>query len=173
MRDAARTGLLLGDRVIGDQAARAPDLVHDLVASIDAERTLDALHLQAVADVDAHGTDHDARLAVDAIAACRPVDETVWPLACRAARLAAFWPIADEERVTVCHRALDARPGAHVDADLLARDTAEQIGRRCEDAEKQISHRGRRPRRELGRKRRRIAEVEDNGATGQQADQQP
>jgi len=37
------------------------------------------------------------------------------------------------------HRALNARPGAHIDADLLAGDASQQIGRGCEDADEAIA----------------------------------
>ena len=36
------------------------------------------------------------------------------------------------------HRALNARPRAHIDADLLAGDAAKQIGRGGEDADEAI-----------------------------------
>lgn len=59
---------LLGDRVVAHQPTRPPDLVHDLVAGVDAQRALDALELRAVANVDAGRADDDAGLAVDAVA---------------------------------------------------------------------------------------------------------
>ena len=71
-RGALGGRLLVGDGVVGDQAARPADLAHDLVAGIDAQRALDALELRAVADVDAGRADGDAGLAVDAVAAALP-----------------------------------------------------------------------------------------------------
>ena len=58
--------VLEGDVV--DQAARLADLVHHVVAGIDAQRAGDAGQLLAVADVDAHRADVDAGVAVDAVA---------------------------------------------------------------------------------------------------------
>ena len=65
-------GLILGKRGIGDQATRLADLVHHPVAGIDAERAGDAFQLLPVPDVDAHGTDRDASVAIDAIADALP-----------------------------------------------------------------------------------------------------
>ena len=48
--------------------ARLLDLGHDRVAGVDALRAVDALHLQAVADVDAGRAGEHARAAVDAVA---------------------------------------------------------------------------------------------------------
>ncbi len=42
----------------------------------------------------------------------------------------------------VDHRTLNARPGAHVDADLLAGDAAQQIGREGEKADEDIRRGG-------------------------------
>ena len=81
----------------------------------------DAGQLLAVADVDAHRADVDAGHAVDAVARC-PSHGLL------AARLAPPVAVADGERVLVHHRGLDARPGAGVDADLFAREAAEEEG---------------------------------------------
>ena len=108
--------------VVGDQPARPADLVHDLVAGVDAQRAGDAFELLAVADVDAHRADGDACLQSMQSPPCPP---SAWPLLCGAARLAAPVVVGDEQRVLVEHRALDARPGAHVGADLLAHEAAE------------------------------------------------
>ena len=127
----------LRDGVVGDQPARPADLVHDLVAGIDAERALDALELRAVADVDAGRADRHACRAVDAVAAPLPG----LPRSYGAARLAAPGAIGDRERVVVEH----ARPGcaarAHVDADLLAGDAAEHVGGGGEDADEDVGER--------------------------------
>jgi hypothetical protein len=53
-----------------------------------------------------------------------------------AARLAAPVAVGDRDGVLVHHRGLDARPGAHVDADLLAHEAAEDKGRRGQDADR-------------------------------------
>jgi hypothetical protein len=54
-------------RVVSDKTTSTAELVHDLVARIDACRTRHALHLDAMSDVDARGADDDAAFAVDAI----------------------------------------------------------------------------------------------------------
>src|SRR4029453_18400069 len=64
---ARRLGIVGSERRIGDETARAPDLVHDAVAGIDAERAGDAGKLLAVADVDAHRAYRHAGIAVDAV----------------------------------------------------------------------------------------------------------
>ena len=90
----------------------------------------------------------------------------------RAARRASA--IGDEQRIAVEHRALDARPGAHVGADLLAGDAAEHIGGGGEDAEEEIGD-GRRRRRSTSSRASvgASAKVEDPGAAGGERDQQP
>src|SRR4029077_16959174 len=107
-----------------DQRARPAHLVHDLVASIDTQRALDAFELRAVANVDAGRADRHALTAIDAVAPALPH----LPGFMRSSLLAAPGAIGDEQRIVVDHAALDARPRAHIDADLLAGDAAEQIG---------------------------------------------
>src|SRR6185437_2687641 len=94
------------------------------VAGVDAEAAIDAFELGAVADVDPHGAGGDALIAVDAMAA--PVPGLA--LLVRPARLAAIGAIGHAERIGVGHRALDARPGTHIGANLLAHEPAERVG---------------------------------------------
>src|SRR5262249_52498080 len=125
--------------VVGNQPARPLDLGHDLVAGIDAESALDALELRAVADVDSRGAYSHALIAIDAVATPFPgLSRLVRP-----ARPPAPAAISDQQRVAVEHRALDARPGAHIDAHLLTRDPAEHIGGGGENADEQIGGEGR------------------------------
>src|SRR5690606_22581493 len=113
MVDAGSLGLLFRDCVVSNQATRTPDLVHDLVAGIDAERALNAFELQTVTNIDAHRANRHAGLAIDAVAAPLPaLAFAQWP-----ARLAPVGSVADEQRMAIDHRALDARPRAHVNAD--------------------------------------------------------
>jgi hypothetical protein len=77
------------DAVLGgvaDQPARRADLVHHVVAGVDAGAAGDALVLQAVADVDAGRAHLHADRAVDAVALAFGLRA----LAARAARLAAL-----------------------------------------------------------------------------------
>ena len=57
-----------------------------------------------------------------------PRPSQVSPFLCGAARLAAVAAIGDGQRLVVDHRRLDARPGAHIGADLLAHQPAQRIG---------------------------------------------
>ena len=66
--------VVVGERDVGDQPRLLAQLGHDVVTGIDAQRAGDAFELLAVPDVDAHGADDDAGVAVDAVAGvCRPV----------------------------------------------------------------------------------------------------
>src|SRR5262249_40545229 len=106
----------VGFGVIGDEPSRQSDLDHDVVASVDAQRAIDAFELGTIADVDSHRARRDALAAIDAIRGRGP-----WrALAMRPARLAPIAPIGNGERLAVGHGRLDARPGAHIGADLLA-----------------------------------------------------
>src|SRR5262245_12442017 len=148
---------------------RPLDLGHDLVAGIDAESALDALKLRAVADVDSGGADSHALIAIDAVATSFPgLSHLVRP-----ARLPAPAAISNQQRVAVEHRTLDARPGTHIDAHLLARDSAEHVGGGGENADAQIGGEGRIERYELPSERRRVGEIEHPGAAGGDRDQEP
>ena len=109
--------LLAGKRVPADQSARAIDLVHGFVAGIDAQPAADAFDLLAVADVDSGRADIDAQAAIDAVAAAVPAVTRL----VLAARLAAHLLVGNDDALLVEHRRLEARPRAHVGADLLAR----------------------------------------------------
>src|SRR5690606_33118741 len=98
---------------VADEAELAAELGHDGVAGVDALGAVDALHLEAVADVDAHGTDLDAHAAVDAVAGA------VIALALLAARLAAVGVVADDEGAAIEQDALEAPVGAGDVAHLL------------------------------------------------------
>src|SRR5690606_10033991 len=63
--------VLEGD--IADQAARLADLVHHLVAGVDAQAAGDAFHLLAITDVDPHRAHVETGHTVDAIALRRIV----------------------------------------------------------------------------------------------------
>ena len=55
-----------------------------------------------------------------------------------AARLAAPVLVGDDDALLVEHRRLEARPRAHVGADLLARPAGQQVGRGREQADEEI-----------------------------------
>ena len=108
--------------------------------------------------------------AVDAIAPALP---GLPPLLCATARLATPAAIGDEQRIAIEHRALDARPGAHIGADLLAGEAAQHIGGGGEHADEDIGGRPALDGEELAGERRRVGEIEHPGAAGGDGDQQP
>src|SRR5690606_3491163 len=99
------------ERVVADEPARPPQLVHDFVAGVDAVGAADAFHLQAVPDIDPGRTDRNAAEAVDAVASF---------LSLLGARLAARRVIADDDRVLIDQRRLEATVRADDQAGLLA-----------------------------------------------------
>src|SRR5690606_26377340 len=108
-----RSRLLVRQSVDRDQSPRAPDLVHDGIARVDAQAAAYAFELLAVADVDSGRTDRHALAAVHAVAAAFPA----LPGLVLAARLATPALVRDDQRVLVEHRRLEARPRAHIGAD--------------------------------------------------------
>src|SRR3546814_970626 len=115
------------DLAIVDQPARPPDLRHHAVAGVVAQRAGDTSDLRSFADVDAGRADRDALVAIDAVAEGVGI---LLGLLDAAARLAAPALVGHEKRFFVHHRGLDARPGTHIDAHLLAQETAKNKGRR-------------------------------------------
>ena len=128
-------------RGVADQAARVLHLVHHAVADVDAGGAADALVLQALADVDAGRADLHAQVAVDAVAQLGGLQVGLAPA--RAARLAALGVVADDQRVLVEHRALEARVGTHVLADLLAHAAGVAVGGEAVEQDPEPSPRGR------------------------------
>ena len=90
-----------------------------------------------------------------------------------AARLAAPVAVGDDQRVLVQHGRLEARPGAHVGADLLARPAGQQIGRGGEQADEEIDLGAGLAGEHVAHHRRRVVEVHDPGAAGRHRDAQP
>ena len=150
---------------VAHQAARRADLVHDLVAGIDAGGAGDALVLQAVADVDAGRTGLDAEGAVDAVA--ERFLRLGLPARARAARLAAYRVVGDDQRVAVEHGALEARIRAHVDADLLAHLAGEEQDRDHDEGEEKGLPRPQRSGEDLP------AELADRGERAESRERRP
>ena len=115
--------------IVGDQTRRPADLRHHRVASVDAQPALDAAEIGTAADIDAGRTDVHALQAIDAVAGRLAVLMQRRGLLQRGARLAAIVTIGDVERVFVGQGRLDARPRAHIDADLLAHPAGQRVGR--------------------------------------------
>src|SRR5581483_906299 len=122
---AARVCRAVGVSVEADEAPRALDALHDLVAGVDAKSAADALELQTVSDIDPGRAHGDAGAAVDAIAAPLPA----LALVMLASGLSAPAAISHRQGLVVDHGGLEARPRAHVGADLLAGPARQQIGR--------------------------------------------
>src|SRR5690242_1912974 len=112
---------------IADQTLRIRHLVHDDIAGVYAGGAGDAADLQPIADVDAGRTDLHAGKAIDAVAESRRA--TFGGLATAAARLAACFVVADDQRIAIEHRALESRIWTHVLADLLAQVARVAVGR--------------------------------------------
>ena len=91
----------------------------------------------------------------------------------RRARLAAPLLVGDDVAVLVEERRLEARPGAHVGAHLLARPAGEQVGRRGEQAEEEVLGEGGVAGQDRPGHGRRVVEVHDPGAAGERGDEQP
>jgi len=104
-----------------DQALRRAYPVHDLIAGIDAESAVDALVLQAIANIDAGRTNLDADAAIDAVAG-------IGGRMPGAARFAALPVVARVGRRRVEHDALETRVRAHVLTDRLAGQSGLNIG---------------------------------------------
>ena len=101
-------------------------LVHHAVAGVNAQPAADAFVLQAITDVDAHGADLHAQLAVDAVA--QALGARIHALGARATAFAARGVVGDDQRVLVEHGALEARIRAHVLAHLLAQEAGIAVG---------------------------------------------
>jgi len=103
---------------VTDQATGIAHFVHDRITGVDAGRTTNAFHLQAVADVDARGANLNAQLAIDAIAKANlgwlHVTFT------RATMLAAGGVVGNGQGVLIKHYALEPCIGAHVHAHRFA-----------------------------------------------------
>src|SRR5262249_42863529 len=89
------------------------------------------------------------------------------------ARIAAVAAIGDIKRPFVGQRCLDARPSAHIDADLLACVSGEDKGDAGENAHPGIGDGWRLESYELLQKRRRIIEIEHKGNAGCQGNHKP
>ena len=161
--------LLIAGAVPGNQEGWAVDLGHDVVAGVDAQPAADAAELQAIADVDPGRADDDALLAVDAVAPPRPAGT----LLVRPARLPAPGAVGHGEAVLVEQAALDARPGAHRGADLLARPAGQEVGGRGEQADEAVDDGTGRAGEEAPHDRRRVVEIHHPGTAGRERDQQP
>ena len=115
------------ERVVAHQTLRPAHFGHDFIAGVDAGRAADALHLQAVANIDARRADDHAAFAVDAIAVAR--------IAGLASGLTPIVVVADDHRVAVGHRRLEAAVGTDDQAELLAEPAEVEVqdGRHHDD----------------------------------------
>jgi len=100
--------------------------------------------LQAITNIDTHRTDLDAMPAVDALTntlalpflRCSKTPALLGP----ALRSFAFLRVVgNDQRVMIEHSALEAGIGAHVDANLLARQTGHDEGRDSQEKGGEIS----------------------------------
>ena len=126
-----------------------------------------------MADIDTSRADMHALQTLDAVAGGFALDVQRHSLFQRRARLAAIVAIGDVERIFVGQGRLNARPRAHVDADLFAHPTGERVGRKRQHADESIGRDRSLKRRQILHQRRRVGEVEDPGAAGPPCDHQP
>mmetsp|Transcript_61804 Transcript_61804/g.146224 ORF Transcript_61804/g.146224 Transcript_61804/m.146224 type:complete len:709 (-) Transcript_61804:2222-4348(-) len=160
--------------VVADQAARCAHLVHHAVAHVDAGGAAYAFVLQTVADVDAGRADLHAQAAVDAVAQRMAAGLTLpAALGVVAARLATAGVVADDQRVAVEHRALEARIGAHVFADLLAHIAGVAIGGKAVEQHPEALPGAQAQRHHLAAQAVDGREVADEGEPGPQPDRDP
>ena len=153
---------LVGQRHIVDQTARLANLLHDVIASVDAERAGNAFQLLAVANINPDRADIDAGIAIDAVAK-RRLALTLVAILAAPARLTAPIAIGNRDRVLIHHRGLNTRPGAHIDADLFAHEPAKDKGGRGQNADGGVGHGVRLKRDEIDQKRRGVCKVEHPG----------
>ena len=90
-----------------------------------------------------------------------------------AARFATPFLVGDDQRVLVQHSALDAGPGTHIDADLLAHEAAKDKGRRGQHADGGIGNSRGSPGHHGHEQCWCVGKIEDPGAAGGDGDHQP
>src|SRR5690606_41972788 len=88
--------------IVADQTAWQVNLVHHVVAGINAEGTGNAFKLQPVADINAHRTDGNALVAINAMTAVIPR----LPFLVRSARLSPRRVLGAGPGVLIHHRPL-------------------------------------------------------------------
>src|SRR5262249_8686531 len=92
-----------------DEAAGPVHLVHNGIAGVNACRAVHTLHLCAITDVDASGTDGDALMAVNAIAQADGLTRFDGLAATeRGAFVAALKVVGDQHGILIEHRRLQA-----------------------------------------------------------------
>src|SRR5574343_902291 len=156
---------------VANQALLVAELLHDAVAHVDTGGAADALVLQALADVDAGGANLDTQAAVHAGAQTRL--RRVDLLGAWAARLATLLVVADDQRVLLEHRALEAGVGAHVLAHLLAHVARIAVGGKAIEQHPEPLPGAETQGHGLGPQRADGGEVADEGEPGPQTEKDP
>ena len=167
-------GLVVGQLVlsgVADQPLRIAHPIHGLVAGIDAGAAVDALVLQAIADVDAGRADLHAEVAVDAVP--QPQRLGVGLAATGTAGLAALAVVADDVGVLVEHGGLEAGIGAHVDAHDGAHPAGVAVGTGSEEDHPEDDPAARLQGEEVRHQLEHVLEVGDEGEAGAQRQQDP
>ena len=103
---------------IAHQPTGIAHFVHHRITGVDTRRAADALHLQAVADVDAGWAHLHAHMAIDAVT--QPCLFWLNPAFTRPTAFATRHIIGDGEGVFIEHHALEPRIRAHVHAHGFA-----------------------------------------------------
>ena len=167
-RRASRLRVALIEGSVIDQTAWSADILHDPVTRINAQSAGDAADLLAFANINAGGAHRHTFAAVDAIAVFLRVFLRFLEAS---ALLPAPILVGNDERFFIEHRPLDARPRAHVNANLLAHEPAQPEGGAGENCHRHIGNRVRVQGEEVAKQGGRIGKVENPGPAGHHRDQ--
>ena len=129
--------------------------------------------MRTIADIDPGWADGDALIAINAVADRLTKRPQFVRFLQRGALFTAVVFVSDVERPFIGERCLNARPRAHVNADLLAHEAGEHIGRRRQNRDPNIGQHRRLEGGKLLHERRRIVEIKNPGAAGPPCDHQP
>src|ERR1019366_4607029 len=121
------------ERGVADEAARRADFGHHVVAGIHAGGAVDALHLRAVADVNAGRADGNAVVAGDAIAvAGLPAFGEHLGALDRGAFFAARVIVGDDDGILIQQKGLQAAIRTNEGASLFAKPGKDSVKQNCE-----------------------------------------
>jgi hypothetical protein len=112
-------------------------------------------------------------MKIDAVARRLTVGPQVRGLFGRPARLAAIVAIAHDQRLGIPDRALEPRPGTHPGTDLFAGESRQRVGRGRQGPGPGIVEGRCLPDRERRHEGRRVRDIKDDGASGEEGDQDP
>ncbi len=130
---------------------------------------MDAFELLTIPDIDAHRTNLNTLIAINAIATVVPA----LGFTLRTSGFTAVIAIGHIEGLLICQSALNARPGAHISAHLFAHRPCQEISCQCEDSGEPIGGQGRITGKPASSDSRCVMPVENESATGPECDNKP